>query len=151
MDITFKQFNWKEDLQDILKWHKDMVKIDFPDSRYKRLLFQRILQKEYKEGPEGMMILMDESQKIGFLWLNIRYDPYRERKYGYVHYLYLIPRYRNRGLGQKLIKKTEEYFFKRKKLNIIQLGTGTHNIPALKLYKKMGYKPRRMILEKYKE
>lgn len=150
MKISFKKFILKEDLKYILVWHKDMVKIDFPDSKYKKSLFIKILEKEYKKEPGGFMIVMDGPKKIGFLWLNTRYDPYRNKKYGYIHYLYLIKEYRGLGLGKDLLKKAEDYFLKKKRLKIIQLGTGAHNLAALKLYNKMKYKQKRIILEKSK-
>jgi len=147
--ILLRQFEWKKDVQTICEFHKDHIQINFPDSRYKEKLFKKIVKNEYEKEPEGFLIVVDPktAKDIGFLWLNTRYDPYREMKYGYIHHIHLVPEFRGKGIGTILMKTAEDYF-RKKGVNFLQLGTYANNSASVKLFKKVGYKVKRLVMER---
>ena len=59
----------------------------------------------------------------------------------------VLPRYHCKGIGLKLLEEIEE-IFRNKGVKKCQLEVQEDNIPALKLYKKVGYKEAK-ILENY--
>ena len=147
--VLLRQFEWKKDIQTICEFHKDHVRINFPDSMYKEKLFKKTVKNEYEKEPEGFLIVVDPktSKEIGFLWLNTRYDPYRETKYGYIHHIHLVPEFRGKEIGIVLMKTAEDYF-RKKGVNFLQLGTYANNPASVKLFKKAGYKVKRLVMEK---
>lgn len=147
--ILLRQFEWKKDMETICEFHKDHIRINFPGSMYKEKLFKKIVKNEYKKEPDGFLIVVDPktAESIGFLWLSTRYDPYRETKYGYIHYIHLIPEYRGKGIGAILMKKAESYF-RKKGASFLQLGTYANNVASTKLFKKVGYEVKRLVMEK---
>lgn len=132
----FRQFEWNRDFKDVLEWDKEMKQIDH--RRYLRERTRRTLQKEYRKEPEGLLILECNDQKAGFLWLNTRYDIWKDDYYIYLHFVFIAPEFRGKGLGRVLMEKAEEYA-RSKGVGRLYLGTHGTNTKAHKLYEGAGF------------
>ena len=62
----------------------------------------------------------------------------RDKKFGFVYNIYIVSEYRNNGFGYQIMKLIEQEL---KKISIqkIRLNVSANNLPALKIYEKMGY------------
>ena len=139
------------DLATICDWHREHVKINFPDSKYKRDRFYALLwngyQKMCNEKNEILLKLVLHYDLIGFLWLKKIFDVYKDYYYCDLHYIQIASSYRGRGYGAMLMQKTEQWA-KKNKIQEIRLGTNSENTAALNLYLNCGYKYSRIIMEK---
>jgi len=148
-DYKFRKFIYNKNIEKICDFHKEHIKINFPGSKFKKQIFKKQVKEAYKKEPKGMWVLTDKNGKIvGFLWLQTKMDVYKDTYYGDVHYVHVAPELRKQGLGKMLMKKTEEYFSKNKKITEYRLGTHVDNKAAYNLYKKFGYSPIRVMMIK---
>jgi len=140
------------DLATICDWHREHVKVNFPDSKYKRALFYAKLWGNFQvmQLDDRWTILfkaMDKKRMVGFLWLKLERDRFKDLFYCDLHYIQVSPEYRNKGIGIKLMEKAQEWA-KKQKCQEIRLGTNVHNKAAIGLYHKCGYKITRVLMEK---
>ena len=149
LKIKLKPFDFEKDIKTVCEFHKDHVKINFPDSLYKKHLFKSQLEDESKRNDQGLLMISSQKfvENIGFLWLKIMYDPYKELFYGDLHYIHLVPKCRGLGIGNQLMKYAEDYF-KKKGCEEIRLGTDANNGASISLYEKSGFVLKRVLYEK---
>lgn len=57
---------------------------------------------------------------------------------GIIFYVGVLPEFRSKGIGKELIRKAEEVFAS-KGVSIVIASTRTNNIPAVKMFKALGY------------
>jgi len=145
MDISLQRLTQKS-FDTVVKWHEDHVKINFPDSIYKPEMFLELLKKGM-ENKDGMWLVSKGSQDIGFLWLKIIYDPYKDYNYCDVHYVHLIPEMRDKGYGKWLLNRAVWWALDHRAKEM-RLGTSADNERAIKVYKKAGYIIKRVLMEK---
>jgi ribosomal protein S18 acetylase RimI-like enzyme len=140
----------REDIETLCDWHKEHVTINFPDSKYIRSKFRNLLKDDFIEMESGkpviMLKFMGVSKMIGFLWLKILNDPYKD-KYCDLHYIHLLPECRGKGLGKKLMDCADEWA-KKHGVKEIRLGTAYDNAASINLYQECGYKIKRVLMEK---
>ncbi|ADG13913.1 ribosomal protein S18-alanine N-acetyltransferase [Methanocaldococcus infernus] len=70
---------------------------------------------------------------------------------GHIVSLAVKKEFRRRGIGEKLLKTLEHYYFNVLKCNYIILEVRVSNIVARKFYYKMGYKDRKLIPNYYED
>ena len=142
-----RPFNIDNDMVAVLDFHREHVKINFPDSKYKRKAFRMQLEEGYAKYPEGMMVWTVKGGVVAFLWLEVRTDEYKDIEYGYVRYVHVLEHMRRQGLGDELMKMVDEFYKKRKVLEL-RVGTRVDNNAARSLYRKYGYEPERVLMVK---
>jgi ribosomal protein S18 acetylase RimI-like enzyme len=86
--------------------------------------------EEYK-----LFVAEEDDKIVGFLRVHF----YKWNRSAYVINLLVDVGYRRRGIGNLLLKTTEE-FAKKKKARILMFDTTVDNIPALNLYLKSGFR-----------
>lgn len=64
---------------------------------------------------------------------------YIYEKRGYLADIFVLEKYRGRGIGEELTKRLLEWF-KARGMRWIIVGAYTDNVPAIKFWKKMGFK-----------
>ena len=151
MALHFKKIEFS-DLDTLCEWHKEHCKINFPDSKYKRAPFYAKLWGNFQtmaldDKITILLKLCDKKKMIGFLWLKLEKDCFKDLFYCDLHYIQILPEYRGKGIGVKLMKKTQQWA-KKQKCKEIRLGTAVTNKEALALYHKCGYKIKRVLMEK---
>ena len=83
-----------------------------------------------------------EEKMIGFIWFyKIKKDIF------HINYFYVFEKYRNNGIGQKLLEKVYEEA-KKQNVKIIELLVDVNNIKAEKMYKKNGFKEQKIKMNK---
>jgi len=134
----------------LFAYHKNHITYNFPDSRFRKNLFKTQIERDAKNPNASFFFAREEKtdEIIGFLWLRLENDPYKDpRPYRYLdlHYIHVDPAWRSKGVGSGLMKFVMEYA-KKKKCKEIRLGTHAQNIHAQHLYGKFGFEPYRVIM-----
>lgn len=80
-----------------------------------------------------ILVLKLQNKEVGFAELK------RRGKIGVIFYIGILPEYRGKGLGKTLVTRAEEYF-KDKGATLVIASTRSWNIPAVKMFKSLGYK-----------
>jgi ribosomal protein S18 acetylase RimI-like enzyme len=93
-------------------------------------------------------IAEDNGQPVGFAMAHIFKAFMRKRidKIGFLEYLYVEDKYRNKGIGAMLLEKVEN-FLRDKKISRIRLTTFTTNTDAIRFYSAHGIDKFVFILE----
>lgn len=142
----------KKDIDTIVEWHREHVKINFPDSKYKKDLFKKIVMADFRKKGKDIamfkMVIGDEDEMVGFLWLRKVFDPYKDRNYCDLHYIHVASEYRGKGVGSQLMEIVDVWCEKRR-IKEIRLGTSMDNNTAYQLYLNHGFKVTRLIMEKH--
>jgi len=94
--------------------------------------FAEILKKD----PEAIYSVWYEDKLVGQIDLK---TSWKEKNCGYVSFFYLLPEYRNRGLGA-ILDQYATSAFKKKGLLKAQLTVSEMNLPGIKFYEKNGWK-----------
>jgi ribosomal protein S18 acetylase RimI-like enzyme len=80
--------------------------------------------------------------------MELQIQEYNETEIGYVNLFYLIPEYRNKGLGKELIRYAER-FFRQFNVSEYHLRVSPTNKRAIRLYNNYGLVKLREENEKY--
>ncbi len=136
-----------ESLNILWEFDNDHQKINFPKDSPNYEIFKERILKEYEEEPDGFFLVYEENEIIGQLFLKIRFNPYRNQKYGEVRNIHLNLKNRGKGYGKKLLEFADEYF-KNKGCEYSLAGVSSLNPSSNFLFEKLGYNLTRKILEK---
>lgn len=102
-------------------------------------------------GGKGRFILVAEAEGklIGYLYGEVRPRPrvFTIKQIGFINDLFVLPKYRNKGIGKMLTEKALK-IFRKKKLKHVCLNAMSGNENALKAYEKLGFKEYRKELRK---
>ena len=82
------------------------------------------------------LIARVEGQIVGFVIGEIYIDG--RVLQGHICTIEILPNFRRRGIGEKLLQEIEE-LFKQKKVKASALEVREDNVPAIELYRKLGY------------
>lgn len=107
-----------------------------------RSTFENYLD-EQMAGIRQVWVAFENNQLAGYVTLNwhSKYEPFLAQNIPEIMDLNVLPPYRKRGLGSKLIETAEDYAAK--KVSVIGIGVGLYDGygDAQKLYVKKGYMP----------
>lgn len=141
----------KNDLEILADWHEEHAAINFPDSKFKRKIFLISLREAFeamKKGKKEVLLKIGADRKmIGWLWLKIVFDIFKDCHYCDLHYIHVAPEYRGKGIGKKLMMQAD-IWAQINGANEIRLGTAADNTTSINLYQKCGYKIKRVLMEK---
>lgn len=139
----------RADLSTICNWHKEHVRINFPDSKYKKTPFENKV-KEYlvKDDQFKLMIKVVQDNKMAaWLWLIKVWDEFKDIYYCDLHYIHVHKSLRGQGVGKRLMRMTEDWA-KENGMKEIRLGTNWDNRTARKIYDHAGFIKKRILMEK---
>jgi ribosomal protein S18 acetylase RimI-like enzyme len=106
--------------------------------------FDNVLKKEKSE----VFIAEDERHKyVGHLIVGQTTGTITELSFGYIYDIFVQDEFRGKGIGKLLLTKAENYC-RKKHYRRIALSTSATNDPAIKLYRRTGYKPERIEMAK---
>jgi ribosomal protein S18 acetylase RimI-like enzyme len=86
-------------------------------------------------------------QALGCLWLGHAIDQVRGDRYTHIFLLYVSPAHRRCGLGTALMQRAETWAIQQGNPQI-GLYVFVDNLPAQALYRRLGYSPKAMFLQK---
>ena len=130
-------------------WEHDQSnqKINFPKDKPNSDLFKKNIIESYKEQPEGFLFIYEEERIVGSVILRIKFNPYRQQKYGEVWYIYFDASCRGKGYGTRVLEYVDDYF-KKNGCKFAFAGVSAINPASNAFFNKSGYERTRNILEK---
>jgi len=161
MDIKIREYTEKDLLfvkSSFENLHDYVVSID-PIKRirkmpgYLEVFFEKFVNN-IKNNQGKIYISEFEGKPIGFIGGFVADKQSTENllevvpsKLGIISDIYLIPEYRGKKIGEKLMKRMEEYLISNN-CDAIWVDTNSFNKPALRLYKSIGFSEREIGLMK---
>jgi ribosomal protein S18 acetylase RimI-like enzyme len=133
------------DLPDIIEFKKKSFGISFPGQKFHPDKFRNAILKSFGKEPEGIQVLEDGREVIGYVWMSTRDSD--SGKHGLIHHIFIKESHRKMGLAAKLMNYAEEYF-RKKGIDVIKLTVTIDNGAAVRLYEKLGYTKKRIVMEK---
>lgn len=105
--------------------------------------------KELVNDPKSLCLLAEteEGELVGYLAASPKIISYRKSKYFEVDNMGVIPEYRSKGVGRKLMDKCIEWA-RKNKYDKAYVNSYSRNVGALNFYKKCGYREIDVSLEK---
>lgn len=84
-------------------------------------------------------IATERKDTLGFIMGYIERKPFYAVNRGYICDIYIEKKYRHKGIGEALMEHMLNWF-KKRRINDIELNVYSKNIKALKIYKHLGFK-----------
>lgn len=105
--------------------------------------FSKIIRKQ----DHVFFLAIENGQIIGSILGKEAKDPpvFKETRICQIGDFFVLPEYRNRGIGTKLFAEIKKWA-KKRKLHTIEIGYYSENTLAKKLYKEMGFGPHKELL-----
>lgn len=103
--------------------------------------FARELQQRLDDPNYRLAVAEIDDELIGYCLAYVSKKPYffKLGKFGFIGDLFVREEYRRRGFGKLLIHDAHE-FFKRRKVEQIELLVAQGNVDTIKFWEKLGYK-----------
>lgn len=136
--MELRNIHLESDKDMIIKFRRDTYTISngtekgFDEDSYLNRMSRRI-----DKFPNGQLIVEKDNKAIGQLGLLVQ--DYCGKSIGYINLIYLIPKYRARGYGRKMLKYAEE-FFRKLSLDEYHLRVSSTNKNAFEFYRNFGMK-----------
>lgn len=151
--IALRTFDFEADVEAIISFQPETYSLNFPDFEYSNQFaaaFRHDLRRAALDPNNGLFVLDDGRDKnnlIGFLWVVVCQNNWTGERYGYVNNLYVAPIRRGAGLGQELMRQSDEWFRSRG-VKRVRLTVTSSNEAAAALYQRSGYRVQRFEMEK---
>ena len=118
------------------KWFKNPKELNWTDPRiHYPFNFNKWVDLTYKNSKVNSFILKKDKWTIGIG--NIIFN--RETKRAHALHIFIDPKYREKGFATKMLKYLES-IAKKQKMEKMTINVMPKNIPATKLYEKLGFR-----------
>lgn len=161
--LVVKSFSWEHHSEIVRGFHEDIVVNNIQPKHmsmetYLQLLrssekhglpaYMHELRKAHNEGKDGTFIWEMSGEIVGWSWLKVHENEFfREGAYGEINEIYVVPKWRRKGIGETMMIHAFNWF-KEKGINTIRVEALASNKPAILFYKKFGFKPNYISLQK---
>ncbi|MBT3464109.1 GNAT family N-acetyltransferase [archaeon] len=131
-----------------VKEHDNTVIKKSPEKKIRRnmvhtsdVIFEKWISKCIRSKLGYVIIAIDNNKIIGYMLCTIKkYDEiFKLKYYGSINDIYIMKKYRGKGISSKL-KDESIKWFKSKKIKYISLSFNSENSLPYKIYKKWGFK-----------
>lgn len=131
--------NWRE--SDIEKYKKFWYSTDQPQG------FINSIKESLNDDRTVLKKILLKNQMIGYVWMTIIDIADYNLRIAEIQDLFIETTYRNQKIGLKIMNYLENYAQKIN-VNLMRVGTGAKNSPAINFYKKLGFNYYRIEFEK---
>jgi len=142
-------FEWRRHGRAVVEFQREVYETNFPGfvatPQFLRDYSQQ-LRTALDSPAEGMFVLQDGRETVGFLWLSListMIDPC----IGYIKNIYVVPELRGEGYGKLLLQFAEDWCASQG-VSRVSLDASCCNERAIGLYEKWGFKTSRVRMEK---
>lgn len=133
MNLSFVPIQLPRDLDTVLAYRRDAQTVSdgtpesFEPERYLPFL-ERLIHQDSRYA----LFLRQEEEPVGQMEISVKGDQ------GYIYLFYLLPDYRNQGLGKRLLDQAEQVF-EESRCSYAQLRVSPTNHRAIAFYEKNGF------------
>lgn len=139
MNITIRPINLTEHKKLCVQFRADSYRVTYgdadafyTDNNVNGEQYLSWLNNIIQQDPEQALHVYDGDEIIGQIEMTIRNNE------GYLNLIYIVPSYRQRGIGYKLHEFIINHFEKRS-IAVVKLTVGEDNQPARKFYENVGW------------
>jgi ribosomal protein S18 acetylase RimI-like enzyme len=100
---------------------------------------REFLRERLERSESVIFLAMDEEKALGFVQLYPSFDSVTMRRVWILYDLFVVPATRKRGVARSLMERARQFAVETNAKGLI-LETAVDNIPAQKLYEKLGWK-----------
>jgi len=153
--LEMEEFSWKSHSETVKRFHEDIVVSNikpehmsmraylqlFRSSREHGLpAYARSLRKAYDERKDGMLIWRMGDKVVGWSWLQIHENEFfKEGAYGELNEIYIVSKWRGKGLG-KIMMLHAFNWFRERRVSTIRVEVLASNKAAIRFYRKFGFR-----------
>jgi ribosomal protein S18 acetylase RimI-like enzyme len=134
-----------EDLDTVSDFKEKSVVISFPDAGYDMDSFRRNIISSSEKEPDSVKVLEREGKVVGYVWFRIKSGI--TGMLGIVNHVFIDESVRRMGLANELMTVAEEYFRSRG-IKKARVTVTLNNESSMRMCRKLGYKEKRVIMEK---
>lgn len=142
--MTVRNFS-PEDLDVVRGFKEKSVRISFPDADYDIEAFRRNLLSSSEKEPDSVKVVEKGGRVVGYIWFRIKSGI--TGNLGIINHVFIDDSVRKLGLASSLMKIAEEFFMSRD-IKRVRVTITLTNEPSIRMCKKMGYREKRVIMEK---
>lgn len=147
--MEVRPYRASTDFQTVLNAQCDLYQINFPrfvcTPAFLSDQAQRIRTAARRPFENGIFILDNDAESVGFVWVVIRMD--LQGPYSSIDQLYLKPSYRRQGLGRLLLDAAHRFALLQG-IHTVRLYVTEDNRDAVNLYAREGYRVTRLEMER---
>ena len=134
-----------DDVPAICRFMDESAESSFPGRSVNMEPFRRRLLAIISKDPEMVKVAESGGEAIGYVWLGT--SPFLRGGSGRIRHIFIEKSHRGKGLGSQLMQAAEELFRARGIRNVSLVCTKS-NEAAISLYREMGYRTARFVMEK---
>jgi ribosomal protein S18 acetylase RimI-like enzyme len=134
-----------EDIEKICEFKRKGVSLNFPSCPFNENMFRRNMLRHMEYDPNYVKVAELEGEVAGYIWFRMVNSTVGV--FGRIEHIFVDEKFRHHGLGKKLMSVAEAYL-RDNGVKKIKLTVTMNNDEALSLYKKIGYKTNRFVMEK---
>ncbi|HDI31323.1 MAG TPA: ribosomal-protein-alanine N-acetyltransferase [Thermofilum sp.] len=124
-----------EDLDEVIRINKENLPENYPSYFFKM---------HHERFPKAFLVAIVNGKIVGYVMCRVEEGPLytsnRNGKQGHVVSLAVDKPYRRKGIGRELMLKAMKSLYENYKVEEYYLEVRVSNLPAIKLYEKLGYK-----------
>lgn len=143
----FNQFKKNSILSFAKEWGKNQGVSKTRALAEARGSFKKHLTKGMRTPGHFFYKIMLGEKVLGHLWYGLRDDGLKSGPLAYLYDIALLPRYQGQGHGKTVMKLWEKEV-RQQKIKVLGLHVFGHNIRAQKLYAKMGFMNKNIVMTK---
>jgi ribosomal protein S18 acetylase RimI-like enzyme len=133
------------DLDTICRFKRESFRVNFPSSAFDESAFRKRILNCAKLQPDMIKVLEYEGQVAGYVCMKAVETT--SGKFGRIVHIFVDEKHRRKGLGIMLMRAAEGEL-KAMGVKKVKLAVTKENEPAVSLYKGMGFKVTRYVMEK---
>jgi ribosomal protein S18 acetylase RimI-like enzyme len=142
--ITVRDFI-PSDTEKILKHREETACISFPGLKMDKEHSRKSMLFHLKKYPGTIKVAECGGRMIGFIEFRPKSGSFG--RYGYINIIFVEKNHRNRGVGAVLLREAEKWFISAG-IRCIQATVTNTNGQSVDFFRKEGYLPRRVVVEK---
>jgi ribosomal protein S18 acetylase RimI-like enzyme len=133
------------DLEHIERFRQESAGISFPGKPYNLERFKKNFLRLLKRYPDSVRMLEKDGKVVGYIWFRVK--PTLTGEVGQITHVFVEEPFRRRGLATILGKEAEAYF-RSMGMKRIRVTVTLTNKLSIKLFSELGYKQKRVVMEK---
>lgn len=135
----------QDDLETLCRFKAESARVSFPGGEVDVKFFRKNILRSVEKEPQSVKIAEAGGKIAGYVWIEIKRA--EAGGYGNIHHIYVESNHRRTGLATTLLAAAETFFLSRGVKCAKATVTMTNN-PSLGLLDGLGYKGKRVVLEK---
>lgn len=133
------------DLESIVDFKRESAAVSFPGRGFSEESFRKEILKRTSKNPESIKIAEKDGKVVGYVYFKIVRTAFGRS--GVINHVFVDREHRRMGLGQRLMEVAEDHL-RSQDLERIRVTITKTNEPSLRMCRRLGYREKRLVMEK---